>query len=73
MAYRIAEDNGVFERPGGLAGIWGLLVREVGAGCRGFCALLRRLPADAVLVAHSPAGEPAVQEISLASCPLLSS
>ncbi|KAL4430951.1 hypothetical protein ABPG75_006207 [Micractinium tetrahymenae] len=28
VAYRIAQEYGVFERPGGLAGIWGNLIRE---------------------------------------------
>ncbi|KAL4419027.1 hypothetical protein ABPG77_010014 [Micractinium sp. CCAP 211/92] len=28
VAYRIAQEYGVFERPGGLAGIWGSLIRE---------------------------------------------
>ena len=31
VAYRIAGENGVFDRPGGLAGIWGTLIRQVHA------------------------------------------
>ena len=30
VAFRLGEEYGVFDRPGGLAGIWGKIIREVG-------------------------------------------
>jgi hypothetical protein len=42
VAFRLGEEYGVFDRPGGLAGIWGKIIREVGGccGCFGGCCVV---------------------------------
>ena len=36
VAFRLGEEYGVFDRPGGLAGIWGKIIREVGGWVGGW-------------------------------------